>query len=82
MLYFIYAFLNAIFLLSFGIFNSVLRIDYHVEWLGLVLLLCMAILAAVSKAATYDPDYYFKQVDQSPSLYQRWEVWFCWVALG
>ncbi len=65
MLYFIYAFLNAIFLLSFGIFNSVLRIDYHVEWLGLVLLLCMAILAAVSKAATVAP---------CASTRNRWEV--------
>ena len=27
--------------------------------------------AAATKAATYDLDYYFKQVDQNPSLYQR-----------
>ena len=27
--------------------------------------------AAATKAASYDLDYYFKQVDENPSLYQR-----------
>jgi hypothetical protein len=27
--------------------------------------------ATASKAVSYDLDYYFKQVDQNPTLYQR-----------
>ena len=27
---------------------------------------------AARKAASYDLDYYFKRVDQNPSLYKRW----------